>query len=930
MLTKKETKGKIKETKIMRKGILIGIGIFVILLALAGTGSASSVYGGGGFTNCGYCHTSVPALNGIGSYFEQIHLFDGSIKPSTGDSCSTCHTSISTSDFSLTSNGSSYNSTHRYNATTLASVKLIGNNGCNNCHVDAENNDFNLSTGAASYLGSAICEDCHKAKYDVWSNTLHRVMLTPNNTAAAMGLQLAPSAGSWADISYVLVTKFELAYINSTGYFLAENDAYETETQEWINSSHAGGAYGTCGRCHTTGWNGSAVNALPGISGTFEEPGIGCERCHGAAGNGHQVTVNASSDLCIECHTGSHHGTGWEDGAHAPPAARDGATCSQCHSPFDKYQTNGSTSRNDPSNPNVACGVCHNIHDMTDSQYADTFTNGNFNATVWSDIPNAKLSFFNGTASLEQGTDVFDDLEAESVATGVDISTILCSKCHVPYHGLGHTNMPFTNLSHGRVGEEATCTDCHMEGANAKLGKGMMKNHANEIKGGASCGGAKCHGTSELTPADPLVGNGSGSMQKRFDEWGASAHNVKEVGVGGDGYNHYYGIINETTGVNSTTMQQPNCNKCHDPLNWNPGNDYNSTTGELNPKELLNENFKGVYCTVCHPLHDMGNWFNATFNLYGQEKAYGLFTKMLDGTRYRNGYTMVESTTELCGSCHASVRIGRSESGWLIGASDPNRTHGFPANDLFNGSWKQTGTLKFECTSCHYATMTRYENGTSMPQAERIRGHSFKVNATLLMNNSRDCYTCHITGSTLGNLSTSIENIQTEIHDQWNTSNQTVMDALVKVREFTGVNTTSRTKIAQAYWNIKLVSSDESWGVHNPEGTRKLLNDAVTLANEANSSLGQATSNVDLITGWNLVALSGTPSVNLSKEVLSSVSSNITVVWGYNASASNPIDKWELYDPVMELTAPEFNDLKTIVPGKGYWIYANVACKWTV
>jgi len=62
----------------------------------------------------------------------------------------------------------------------------------------------------------------------------------------AMGLP-EPGVG-WANISYVIVTKFEFAYINTTGYFLAQNDAYETETQEFVNSSHAGGAYGTCGK----------------------------------------------------------------------------------------------------------------------------------------------------------------------------------------------------------------------------------------------------------------------------------------------------------------------------------------------------------------------------------------------------------------------------------------------------------------------------------------------------------------------------------------------------------------------------------------------------------------------------------------------------------------------------------------------------------
>src|SRR5665648_1053239 len=384
----------------MKKGIILGIGILIILLALAGTGSAKAngVFG----PMCFSCHstTTYPGLNSVGLHFS---------------------------------------ATHRANATSITPPT------CTNCHVNvsAETDTFALLTGTPTYLGSDACENCHKAKYDKWSNTLHAVMFTPRVDAEAMNLPL-PADTTWDDIGFVRITKFGLAYVNTTGYFLTGNYTYDTEAQEFTTDSRAGAVYGTCVSCHTTGYDADGVSELPGIIGTYAEAGIGCERCHGAAGNGHQVTVDYSSDLCIDCHAGSHHGTGWEDGGHAPPASRNGASCAGCHSPFDKYTNDGAAERADSIN--VACGVCHDIHDMTDDQYADTFTDGTFNATEWSEVANAKLSFFNGTASLAAGTDVFDDLAAESALTGVNDATILCSKCHVPRHGLGHTNMPFCLL----------------------------------------------------------------------------------------------------------------------------------------------------------------------------------------------------------------------------------------------------------------------------------------------------------------------------------------------------------------------------------------------------------------------------------------------------------------------------------------------------
>jgi hypothetical protein len=300
---------------------------------------------------------------------------------------------------------------------------------------------------------------------------------------------------------------------------------------------------------------------------------------------------------------------------------------------------------------------------------------------------------------------------------------------------------------------------------------------------------------------------------------------------------------------------------------------------------------------------------------------------------------MMDNTTELCGNCHSNVRYGNTGPGWTSTSSSTkeylivdNKTlikpHGFPAKDLFVGSEKETSQFfKFECTTCHFAKQTKnFTTGASLTADERNGGHSFQVNTTILMNGTK-CSSCHVTGSTLGNLSTTIENVQAQTHTRWNSTNATVMSALNTIKAYSGEKTLSKAKIAQAYWNLQWVSSEESWGVHNPAKVNQLLDDAVILANEAVDSLGEVTSSVDLVTGWNLVALKGTPSVNASKDVMSSVSSDITVVWGYNTSAINPIDKWELYDPDMD---EELNDLLTIVPGKGYWINAIKACKWTV
>ena len=70
---------------------------------------------------------------------------------------------------------------------------------------------------------------------------------------------------------------------------------------------------------------------------------------------------------------------------------------------------------------------------------------------------------------------------------------------------------------------------------------------------------------------------------------------------------------------------------------------------------------------------------------------------------------------------------------------------------------------------------------------------------------------------------------------------------------------------------------------------------------------------INLKTGWNLIgynSLVGQPVA----DSLSSISSNYTIVWAYDAS--DTVDNWKKYDS----SAPFGNDLIDMEPGKGYWI----------
>ncbi len=801
-----------------RKKIVIIIGILFILLALAGTGSAHSAYSG---ANCSFCHVGFPApLTANGIFFKDNHKFNGTAEPATVTSCTACHSNLN-AFLPLTSTGQNYSSSHRYNDTTLAAARLAPP-ACYNCHVDVNASDFTLLAGTPTYLKSTTCENCHKLRYDNWTATMHRVMLTDSTDAQRMNLPLPPGV-SWANISFMIVGKSQMRYLNESGYFFEKYDA--------INQTFtplSPGQY-TCGRCHTTGFSPSGnQSGLPGIAGTWSEPGIACERCHGPAGNGHQVKVNASGDLCIECHSGGErqNTAAWKLSKHAPPLEAS-TRCLLCHSPFDYFKNRTVTSE---SAINVPCAVCHNPHNTSDDQYKGLFSPDGFNATEMANVKDLKLSFFNASASRASDTDVYDNLTTPALITkGIDasypgpilvtgpVSEVLCSQCHYN-HGLG--DVGGVNLTHGRkfgplegIKPNATCVDCHMATS--------QKNHSFNVKDeinfpSKTCSrGTECHVTSNQNLNQSLH-----SVVPEVREWRSSGHN------------------NTAFVLEGSPENTSRCAQCHSPINWNP----------LNASETIApENFKGVTCAICHNIHDMGDWLTRTEQIFGVAKPYAWYKRDAYNRTsfFRANYTIESHTTELCTNCHHN-RPDTSVPG-LKGGRGPHGIvvpHISTQKEMFLGSFKESGFLKFECATCHmYSKTIDPANLTEkvLPDGRKIAGHSFRVNATGLQSdgswNNQACSSCHLNGSALGTVGEKINSIQADIQTKWNETNATVENAYAIVNASTRDKNQSMDKLAVAFFKLYQVKNDRSWGVHDPQKANNLLNDSLRLANEALSAI---------------------------------------------------------------------------------------------
>ncbi len=229
-------------------------------------------------------------------------------------------------------------------AGLVASLCLMG--GCPSTLVEDSGPVFNNTTdpanGGAGYIGSAACAACHPSVAVDTRLHAHSHALSPIEGRAPeyadegtrAGVPNPPAGMTWNDISYVIAGYLHGAFFVDSDGFVATDGVAAVNTQ-WnldfsANGTDAGFTaflpaqttplpydYQTCFRCHTTGPRAQdaddprSQDGRPGILGTWAEPGVRCEACHGP-GSSHSpspdsrsIFVDFTPKTCGGCHTGS-------------------------------------------------------------------------------------------------------------------------------------------------------------------------------------------------------------------------------------------------------------------------------------------------------------------------------------------------------------------------------------------------------------------------------------------------------------------------------------------------------------------------------------------------------------------------------------------------------------------------------------------------
>ena len=238
----------------------------------------------------------------------------------------------------------------------------------------------------STYVGSEKCKTCHAEIYNGWKTTGHPYKLMTPDEAKAFGL---PFPDGFAEKDIYLVIGgwgWKSRYIDNNGYIITKTGAdkstngsnqYNIATKQWVDYNAGKTLKYDCGNCHTTGYSlaGNQDNK-PGIVGTWEEKGIGCEACHGPAsvhvtkggGKGVGILKNDSSALCGNCHTRGKDNTkimskdGFVEHHEQYPeflnSPHKDLTCVTCHNPH-KGTHVGATNPTEGAGIKIDCATCH-------------------------------------------------------------------------------------------------------------------------------------------------------------------------------------------------------------------------------------------------------------------------------------------------------------------------------------------------------------------------------------------------------------------------------------------------------------------------------------------------------------------------------------------------------------------------------------------
>ncbi len=305
---------------------------------------------------------------------------------------------------------------------------------CQQCHVEngsasvrdledlaAYAEDYHTPVVDGQYIGSEMCSACHQTIYDTFQLSGHPYKL--NEVENGMppeypysSVPNTPDGTTWNDVSYVIGGfGWKARFVGLDGYIITGDSTsttqYNLATQGWV-PYHAGEtkAY-DCGPCHTTGYSPTGnQDGRPGITGTWSQPGVHCEACHGPGGthfnNPGPSTINIGmdpDDSCILCHI------------------RGDTAVIDASGGFIKHHEQSEEMLQSPHNGILECSTCHNPHQSV--LYSDPVLNPDMGLEMTCDQCHPSQTTYGVTAMETAGIECTDCHMAQLAKSAIgDIS----------------------------------------------------------------------------------------------------------------------------------------------------------------------------------------------------------------------------------------------------------------------------------------------------------------------------------------------------------------------------------------------------------------------------------------------------------------------------------------------------------------------------
>ncbi len=237
----------------------------------------------------------------------------------------------------------------------------------------------------------------------------------------------------------------------------------------WVDY-HASDSLGTkpydCGKCHTTGWQtldengGVHQDSLPGMAGTFSEPGITCEECHGMGAvhaytqKAADIQIDDSAELCGRCHTRDSQRRIEASGGYVrhheqydeyltTKHREEGHTCLTCHSPHasstndDIAKGDGVTKTCESCHSEEAATIKHNaVPECVDCHMANTTKSGAAYTEYKGDISGHMWKINTDPVTKDS---MWYEEDGKTFAKGFITLDFACYGCHSDENSVGGT-----------------------------------------------------------------------------------------------------------------------------------------------------------------------------------------------------------------------------------------------------------------------------------------------------------------------------------------------------------------------------------------------------------------------------------------------------------------------------------------------------------